>query len=418
VTVKHLHIENFKCFEKLDIDLSSLVLLIGPNASGKSNFVQIFQFLSDIRNSGLEDAIALQGGTEYLRNLQVGAEKNIKIEVEVRDPYIVWRKIGSSMIGLKGDRTFYYLEIETNKTNSNFKIVREELKTKFDCVSIEEKDNEPKKIREITGKSDIKITKRLSKVSTSASLTDYLDIQFDDLVPSIFKYTETSNKDSLLNSIYMMLEMFENIFDNFGIYDFDPKLSKQAIPMMGKTELEPDGKNIAIVLKHLLNNKSIKKRFIQYINSLLPFIEEPYAEKVADKSILMKIQETYYGKNNAIPASLISDGTINITSIIIALFFSKNSLIIFEEPERNIHPNLISKLMNYMEEASKEAQIFLTTHNPEVIKQTELDSLYFITRDEKGMSNIFRPHTSKEIQTFLENKIGIDELFIQNLIPV
>jgi len=416
--IKHLHIENFKCFEEIELNFKPLVLIIGPNASGKSNFIQIFKFLHDLRNLGLEDAIALQGGIEYFRNIHIGAKKNIKLQLKIEDTYKVGREVGDTLYGFKGLKTFYYLELKTFKTTNNFRIVKEELSTEFDIVHLKHDGDKISAESESKGKGKLEIIKQASKIKTSVSIPEGVEIQDEEIVPQFLNDIKLPEDKSILNSSFMVLPILSNIFDDMGIYDFDPKLPKKAIPIVGKTEIESDGSNIAIVLKHLLSNKNAKKRLIQYINSLLPFIKEPYVEKVADKSILMKFQEEYFNGSNSIPASLISDGTINITSIIIALFFSQKNFIAFEEPERNIHPNLISKLMNYMMEASNKAQIFLTTHNPELIKQTNLDYVYFISRDNRGMSKVFRPSSSAEVKTFLKNDIGIDELFVKNIMPV
>ncbi|WP_456439167.1 AAA family ATPase, partial [Caldithrix abyssi] len=65
--ITKIDVKNFKSFDHLNIELSNFNVVIGPNASGKSNFVQIFRFLKDIEQLGLENAVSLQGGVEYLR---------------------------------------------------------------------------------------------------------------------------------------------------------------------------------------------------------------------------------------------------------------------------------------------------------------------------------------------------------------
>ena len=65
MTISKIRIANFKSFADLTVELNEFNLLVGANASGKSNFVQAFKFLSDIAKNGLEDAISLQGGVEY-----------------------------------------------------------------------------------------------------------------------------------------------------------------------------------------------------------------------------------------------------------------------------------------------------------------------------------------------------------------
>jgi predicted ATPase len=119
-----------------------------------------------------------------------------------------------------------------------------------------------------------------------------------------------------------------------------------------------------------------------------------------------------------LPASLISDGTINITALIIALFFEKKPLTIIEEPERNIHPYLISKVVEMMKDASNNIQILVSTHNPEIVKLADLENLLLISRDKEGFSVISRPSEKENVKTFLKNEIGIEELYIQNLLEL
>ena len=45
MAIKQIQINNFKNFDALKINLNNFNVLIGANASGKSNFVQIFKFL-------------------------------------------------------------------------------------------------------------------------------------------------------------------------------------------------------------------------------------------------------------------------------------------------------------------------------------------------------------------------------------
>ena len=54
----------------------------------------------------------------------------------------------------------------------------------------------------------------------------------------------------------------------------------------------------------------------------------------------------------------------------VALYFQDRSVIIIEDPEGNLHPNLIAKLVAMMEDVSEQKQIIVTTHNPELVQAT------------------------------------------------
>ena len=58
--ITFIHLENFKSFEKLSLDLKDINIFIGANASGKSNFLQIFRFIKNLyKLEFLTDSIIL-----------------------------------------------------------------------------------------------------------------------------------------------------------------------------------------------------------------------------------------------------------------------------------------------------------------------------------------------------------------------
>ncbi len=50
--VSHITLKNWYDFQSVDVDLSNRVFLVGPNASGKSNFLDVFRFMRDIAKLG------------------------------------------------------------------------------------------------------------------------------------------------------------------------------------------------------------------------------------------------------------------------------------------------------------------------------------------------------------------------------
>jgi predicted ATPase len=131
---------------------------------------------------------------------------------------------------------------------------------------------------------------------------------------------------------------------------------------------------------------------------------------------MFKIRESY-AQRHYLPASLVSDGTINITALLLAMYFTATSLTLIEEPERNIHPYLLSKLAEMMKDASAKRQLLVTTHNPELVKYAGLGSLLLITRDSNtGWSSISRPTDNSVVTNFLRHEIGVDELYVKDLL--
>ncbi len=402
MAIKKIKVTNFKSFKDLDVDLGNFNILIGANASGKSNFVQIFKFLKDIAVSGLENAVSLQGGIEYTQNLILGKGNNTLFNVNSDRTFLH----GQSHVGINITKEIIP---EFDIIEHKFALRHSDVKVKIveDVISYRSHDN------------FVKLSK--TKNNTLSIETGNLDPQYERIIDSLISLFN-NDKNYLLSDSYFLYSSpltslftpYKNIFENISFYDFDPKLPKKATPIAGKAELEEDGSNLSIVLNTIIENKDKKDKLLGIMKDILPFVNDLKVEKFADRSMLFTIKERFFDK--LLPASLISDGTINVTALILALYFDEKPLAIIEEPERNIHPHLMSRLVEMMKDASRNKQIIITTHNPELIKHADLDDILFVSRDSEGFTQITRPSEKEEIKVFLKNEIGLDELFVQNML--
>lgn len=417
MAIKKIRVCNFKSFKDVEVELGNFNILIGANACGKSNFVQIFNFLRGISTHGLDNAISMQGGTEYLRNINIGASVIFSVEI-VSDQKFGFglRTKEKGYIGIKTYETVYKFALKFRKKGRGFEIGEDKLIQKNKLVKLVKKGGKIEE-KETLGEGEIIYSVANGKIEVDLNLPEEMGIKRDDIIPPFFREQKLGLKTLLIEHPLHIFHpgIYHFLSDSFGIYDFDPKFPKKATPITGKAELEEDGSNLAIVLKNILENKDRSRKLLNLMKDLLPFVDTLDVEKFADKSLLFKLQETY-AKGKYLPASLISDGTINITALILALYFGEKSLVVIEEPERNIHPYLISKVVNIMKEASQKRQIIITTHNPEIIKHADLKDILLISRGKDGFSIISRPAEKEEIKTFLKNEIGIEELYVQNLL--
>ncbi len=84
-----LHLENWRNFTNVEVELQRRVFLVGPNASGKSNFLDVFRFLHDVASAGSGLPAALnkpwRGGVAKLKSLMAPHYADIGIHVCVGD---------------------------------------------------------------------------------------------------------------------------------------------------------------------------------------------------------------------------------------------------------------------------------------------------------------------------------------------
>ena len=84
--------------------------------------------------------------------------------------------------------------------------------------------------------------------------------------------------------------------------------------------------------------------------------------------------------NGSISASN-SDGTIRLIAILAALYQSPpRTLVVIEEPERNIHPGALAVLADVIKEASTRMQVVITTHSPDLIDHFDPDAIRVVER--------------------------------------
>jgi len=355
---------------------------------------------------------------EYLRNMNIGASEPLSIKVVSDQEFGLLRRTNVGLIGVKTYEATYEFALRFNKRGSGFRIVKDELSQKCKFLKLERKRKKIKE-KEILGDGEILISRSNGRVKIVLNIPPNVPLKKEDIFPPFLQEEKLPEHKLLLETPYFLIPPLKGIFSEISIHDFDPKLPKKATPITGKAELEENGNNLSIILKNITEDREKRRKLLNLIKDLLPFVENLDVEKFADISLLFKLKESYF-KTQYLPASLISDGTINMTALIVALYFEKKPFVIIEEPERNIHPYLISKVVEMMRDASQtqKKQIVVTTHNPEFVKYAGLENILLVSRNEDGFSTISRPVDKEEVKAFLKNDIGIEELYIQNLLEV
>ena len=82
----NLQLKNWKNFATCDVAVENRVFLVGPNASGKSNFLDVFRFLRDLASpgGGFQEAVRRRGGVSAIRCLAARRYPDIEVRIAVR----------------------------------------------------------------------------------------------------------------------------------------------------------------------------------------------------------------------------------------------------------------------------------------------------------------------------------------------
>ena len=342
MAITRLTVRNFKSFGRVDVDLRNFNIVVGANASGKSNLVDVFQFLKDIVTHGLDDAISAHGGPKALRNFNSDDHNTLNLRFETDDVSrrIFWSD-ASGTYGIKARKNVYDFEIRLHKKGNGFSIPKDEFLQEFKVVELEAagvRQEAPHwmpgfffgRRSGVTGRyeesktlGDGSIALRNRKNGLDGTLRIPLELPFKP-EPSLFeslKGLPVLPRSLLLESPFVrILDLeFQKVVRDTRLYDFDPKKPKQAVPVTGIKDLEGDGGNLAVVLQPILARNSTKRRqFLNLVSDLLPFVASIGIDTLAYNALLTRLTERRFGKEHDLPASWASDGTISVLALVLS----------------------------------------------------------------------------------------------------
>lgn len=421
--IKKIHLRNFKNFEDVTVALGDMNVLIGANASGKSNFLSALKFLRDIQQFGMEDAVSLQGGIEYIGRfgMKEGDEIVIGMEVDLDLDVMEHHRITDVAVPLISG-IIYELKIILCP-HSKYEL-KEMVKYRMNAAP---------RSRGLAGLSEIG-----SSLLRQDLFIPYQYIIVRSTIDGI--YIENHDEKVFLphinEAVYVMeLAPFDEYkteadqlliegfirslsLEQLSIYDFDPKLIKQPTSMLSKAKLEENGSNLAVVLKKLLANPEKSKSLIRMTKYLLRFVTNVTVEKSLNKSLQFSINESHNADVN-LPNFLLSDGTVTAMATLVGLAYEANKVVIFEEPERGIHPELISSLMGLFYDITTETrkkQVIITTHNPTWLNHAKVEDILIFERNKQGTCEISTIKDRDMVKRFLKKGSMIGHLFAQNLL--
>ncbi len=420
--IKKIKVSNFKSFKEQEIEFSDLNVIVGANGSGKSNFINIFKFLKSIYNNDLQDAVS-DNGNEFIKNLHAKINEKVKIVIEFTPNKI--NEISRDETAIISRMSKINYELILNYTSNNFEIFKEKLSVKmlFEEAEILE-DNSYGKTEKFAepfsyglthkkGLNKKSIVEKFQSKTKNLKTNDYnLNFSVTNPFPD-----HLLNKLSCSNSIlHTFNDYIPKIIFDIPIYDFDTKLFKNNILTLKGRKLDENGENLTGIIKQIIANGE-KQKLINFFKYLLDFVEDIKVNDLTKNHGFFELTEENLPK--PIPSYLLSDGTISVVALIVALYFETSDIIILEEPDNGIHPGILPKLVELMYEICPKRQIILTTHNPLIVKQLDIPKRLknlLLIYSEDGMSEISRPATSDNVKVFLSEKIGIENLFIENLL--
>ena len=360
--IKNLRLSHFKNFKEASLSLGVFTVLIGANASGKSNIRDAFRFLHGIGNG--------YSVAETLGQKFVGGE-------------LVWEGIrggmrevayhGSDRFNLKIDfvvsENVSYPEIENSLISYNLSVGPPRHGARHGYSLDESMRIDDALVFEVRG------TGARNKVISRTGLDDRgpytwpLDYSELLLGQPVYSLAEGGRgPGALINITRLTLQPFR-------FFDLSP--TQLRIPSLpGQVDLGDRGENLSSVLFAICEDPSQKEALLEWVRRLTPMdVDDLEFDSDAAGRVLLRLKERDGRSISAISAS---DGTLRFLAILAALFGPNPASFYFiEEIENGIHPTRLGLLVELIESQTKRRniQVVATTHAPLLLQFLNEESL-------------------------------------------
>ena len=419
--LKRVKIRGYKSLENVDVTLQPLSVLFGPNAAGKSNFLDALQLLSRIVTSRtLKDAFeppyrgkpleSFTFGRDGIPGLLAQGSVSFSIEVDIELSQNVVDSVNRQIREMKrtaktpedNDKSGSDDRLPVREKNLRYRIEIEILprtgilRITDEFLTALNANGQPTGSRKAFIK---KMDERLHLRMEGQAHPTYYDLYLDHSLLST----------SLYPPYYPHLVAARQELANWSFFYFEPRERMRALnPVKEVRHIGLMGEELAAFLNtlHVLEGQqfgAIEKA----LHLIIPSIDsiEVFVNEVGE--VELRLLED--GKS--IPARVVSEGTLRILGLL-ALQGVKDpsSLIGLEEPENGVHPRRIKLIAEWLKnQARGDTQVIVTTHSPVLLDMIPDESLFVCHKSTQGTT--ITPYQSKgELWRDQEIEKGMDDV--------
>lgn len=392
--LKRIHVRGYKSLEDVEVILSQLVVLFGPNAAGKSNFLDALQLLSKLgtsrtlkeafdppyRGKPLESFTIGAGGIKGLleqESLRFSIEADLSLSDAVIDAVNLQISEMRRPSGENGRRDGHRDPAPVRERELRYRIEVEMLpqsgilRVTDEYLAALNANGEPTGKRKpfIEGQGE-KIHLRLE----GQAHPTYYDRYLDHSILSMPHYPPH----------YPHLVAARRELENWLFFYFEPRERMRAAnPVKEVRHLGLMGEELAAFLNTM---KSLDANRFRAVEKALHTLLPNFDGIEVDVSDLGEVELRLREGGIAMPARVLSEGTLRLLGLL-ALTGAGDAptLVGFEEPENGVHPRriqLIAELLKTQEILSQ-TQHIITTHSPLLPDLLEDDCLYVVRRPER-----------------------------------
>jgi predicted ATPase len=384
--IRQLRVQNFKSLKDVNTSLANRNVLVGPNMSGKTNFISVFRFL----NTMVLPTSGVYGLPHAVNSLGGFAE-------------LAWRGGQSKLVSIALEGDFIPTEPDDPIRDWSYQL---------DFVS--------------DGRGHITVQEE--KLTFATASTRY---------PLITKDADTGRRwllsrekgrvaevhDSSRSGLEFEIPDWEgnrlrSLFASFRFYNLIPQLMKQVNTTAAAPFLDEGGSNFsAWVLMLQTRYQEQFQRINVAAQGALPELANLFTYPTQQSTVFVASSEKHL--KTAVPVWQMSDGELCFVAMLTLLFCPSElgaPAYFIEEPENHLHPRLVELLVTLLDQRESDPdfvapQVFATTHSLELVDKSSLDHLLVFDRT-NGATRCTRPEQKDHLRKLVSRQeIGLGDLY-------
>ncbi len=383
---------NYCCLRYVHRPLKPFHVLVGPNASGKSTFLDAIGFLSDLVSEGLDTALSERSpNPEELLFQRQGDRLELAVEAQIPDTQ---RELTSRT---ELDTVRYEVAIGFDETMRRFEFKAERLLLKkakmpepkqqpFFPMPIKIPDSLLTNIREQGNKIVI------NKVpgGNDNFYSETYGRSGRGWAPSFRMGTQRSAFGNMMadeGSFPVATWFRDHLTEGVQKFVLNSLTIKRPSPPTRVAGFLPDGSNLPWAVARLRKEDPVLHQdWIAHLRTALPDLLDIVAiERPEDRHCYMVYR---YAGGTEVPSWLVSDGTLRLTALTLPAYLPDlQGIYLIEEPENGIHPMAVSTAYDSLL-SMYDAQVLLATHSPVVLNEADLSDVLCFAKDEGGATDI------------------------------
>lgn len=371
--VRKLHIENWKNFRIGEVHLARRLFLVGPNASGKSNFLDVFRFLRDLglsKGGGFRHAVEERAGVSAIRCLAARKNSDIVVEIEIQED--------------SGSDGVWKYRLSFNQDNNRRPLIKEEVVEYNGTVRLKRPDE--------TDRAD---TVRLTQTALE-------QITANKSFRPIVSFLQTISYQHLLPQV---------IRDPLGF-------------SAGQIDNDPFGRDFLQRVENTPTNirDSRLRKILSALKVAAPQLKEL---KVTRDNFgtphLVGLFEHWRPQAGKQDETQFSDGTLRLFGLLWSLFEGDGPLLM-EEPELSLHSEVVRRLPQIIERINRQRkikrQVIMSTHSEEILSDPGISGDEVLRLEPSPDGTLFKsPLEAPEELDQLQNGLTIADVVLPKSAP-